>query len=122
MNPQATLENAVKHMQAELKLWYKTLRLESAKSYTERPRAIDFMAFHVVIGKITIFAIESVNSEWIATKKLVKEKKNQIPDWESFIRSCNYKILVRYLLPCRYILFRACDQGFSISLSLFHPR
>ena len=76
MNLQATLENAVKHMQAELKLWYKTLRLESAKSYTERPRAIDFMAFHVVIGKITIFAIESVNPEWIATKKLVEEKEN----------------------------------------------
>ena len=63
-------------MQAELKLWYKNLDRESARSRINRPRAVDFMAFHVVIGKITIFAIECVNPEWIVAKKLVKEKEN----------------------------------------------
>ena len=80
------------------------------------------MAFHVVIGKITIFAIEYVNPKWIAAKKLVEEKENQIPDWEPFIGPYNCEIFVRYLLPCRHILFQACDQGFPIPLSLFHPR
>ena len=122
MNPQATLENAVKAMQAELRLWYKNLRLEIAKSRTERPRAVDFMAFHIVIGKITIFAIEKVNPEWIAAKKLVEEKESHMPDWEPFIGPCNCEILVRYLLPCRHLLFRACDEGFPIPQSLFYPR
>ena len=45
-----------------------------------------------------------------------------MPDWELFIGPCNCEILVRYLLPCRYILFRVCDQGFPIPLSLFYPR
>ena len=122
MNPQASLENAVKAMQAELRLWYKNLRLETARSRTERPRAVDYMAFHIVIGKITIFAIETVNPEWVATKKLVEEKEDHIPDWEPFIGPCNCEILVRYLLPCRHLLFRACDEGFPIPQSLFHPR
>lgn len=63
MNPQATLENAVKAMQAELRLWYKQIRNATARSHTDRPRAVDFMAFHVVVEKITLFAIESVKPE-----------------------------------------------------------
>ena len=122
MNPQATLENAVKAMQAELRLWYKNLRTKIAKSRIDRPRAVDFMAFHVVIGKITIFAIKMVNPEWIETKKLVEEKEAHMSDWEPFIEPCNCEILVRYLLPCRHLLFRACDEGFPIPQSLFHPR
>lgn len=80
------------------------------------------MAFHIVIEKITIFAIEMVNPEWIATKKLVEEKEIHMSDWEPFIGPCNCEILIRYLLPCRHLLFRACDEGLPIPQSLFHPR
>ena len=74
------------------------------------------MAFQVVIGKITLFVIESVNPEWIAAKQLVES------DYESYIGPCNCEILVRYLLPCRYLLFRACNEGFPIPLLLFYSR
>ena len=106
----------VKAMQAELRLCYKQIRNATAGSRTDRPRAVDFMAFQVVIGKITLFAIESVNPEWIAAKQLVES------DYEPYIGPRNCEILVRYLLPCRHLLFRAYNEGFSISLLLFHPR
>ena len=120
LNPQSTLENAVKAMQAELRLWYKHIRDATARSRIDRPRAVDWTVFQVVIGRITLFAIEKVNPEWIATKQLVEESNR--PDYELTAGPCNCEILVRYLLPCRHLLFRACAEGFPIPLSLFHPR
>ena len=84
-------------MHAELRLWYKQIRNATARSRTDRPRPIDFMAFQVVIGKITLFAIECVNPEWIAAKQLVGS------DYEPYLGPFNCEILVRYLLPCRHL-------------------
>lgn len=95
---------------AELRLWYKQIRNATARLRTNRPRAVDFMAFQVVIGKITLFAIESVNPEWIAAKQLVES------DYEPYIGPCDCEFLVRYLLPCRHLLFRAYNEGSPVSL------
>ena len=80
------------------------------------------MAFHVVIRKITIFTIEKINFKQIEIKKLVEEKENYIPNWKLFIGPYNYEIFIRQLLSYKYLLFRAYDEGFPISQSLFYPR
>ena len=73
-----------------------------------------------MIGKITLFVIENVNPEWIVIKQLVEERNRS--DYELFIGLCNCEIFIKYFLLCRHLLFRACNEGFFISLSLFYPR
>ena len=72
--------------------------------------SVDCNPYQVVIGKITLFAIESVNREWIAAKQLVES------NYELYIGPGNCEILVRYLPPFRYLLFRVYNEGFPIPL------
>ena len=50
-------------MHLELKRWYRSIREEVEASRIDRPRGIDIVAFSIVIGKITIWAIKKVNPE-----------------------------------------------------------
>ncbi len=63
---------------------------------------------------VTIWALEKINSEWIAAKNLATQPITEGP--------CDCDIYIKYGLPCTHYLLRACIQGFPISISLFHPR
>ena len=66
------------------------------------------------MGHVTIWALEKINPEWIAAKELATQPITA--------GSCDCDIYIRYELPCRHYLLRACRQGFPIPLSLLHPR
>jgi len=114
MNPQMSLENAIRFMKSELKLWYRFIREADERSRIDRSRAVDFEAFQLLVGHVTIWALEKINPEWIAAKELATQPITA--------GSCDCDIYIRYELPCRHYLLRACIQGFPIPISLLHPR
>jgi len=114
MNPQMSLENAIRSMKSELKLWYRFIREADERSRIDRPRAVDFEAFQLLVSHVTIWALEKINPEWIAAKELAIQPITAGP--------CDCDIYIRYGLPCRHYLLRACIQGFPIPISLLHPR
>ncbi len=114
MNPQMSLENVIKFMKFELKLWYRFIREADERSRIDRSRAVDFEAFQLLVSHVTIWALEKINPEWIAVKKLATQSITA--------DSCDCDIYIRYELPCRHYLLRACRQEFSISISLLHSR
>ena len=121
LNPQKTLQNAVRDMNSELRRWYRSIREEVEASRIDRPRGVDMVAFSIVVGKITIWAIEKVNPEWIATKQWATEIATN-PAYIPEEGPCNCYLMTAFALPCRHYLLRACIEGFPIPLSLFHPR
>ena len=50
MNPQMSLENAIRSMKSKLKLWYRSIREADERSRIDRPRAVDFEAFQLLVG------------------------------------------------------------------------
>lgn len=118
LNPQMPLEQSVRAMQAELKRWYREIREAENRSRVDRPRSIDFQAFSEWFGFMTIWAIEKVNPEWVATKQLAEIVRQEgMRDWV-----CNCEIWVGLLLPCRHTMLRACLEGMPLPRSLAHPR
>lgn len=59
--------------------------------------------------------MEKINPEWIAAKELAIH-----PDIEE--GPCDCDIYIRWTLPCRHYLLRACREGFPIPMALLHPR
>ena len=114
MNSQMSLENVIKFMKFELKLWYRFIREIDERSRIDRSRAVDFEAFQLLVNHVTIWVLEKINSEWIAVKKLAIQSITA--------DSCDCNIYIRYELLCKYYLLRACRQEFSISILLLHSR
>ncbi len=114
MNSQMSLENVIRFMKFELKLWYRFIREIDERSRIDRSRAVDFEAFQLLVSHVTIWVLEKINSEWIAVKKLATQSITA--------NSCDCDIYIRYELLCRHYLLRTCIQEFSISISLLHSR
>ncbi len=114
MNSQMSLENVIKFMKFELKLWYRFIREIDERSRIDRSRAVDFEAFQLLVNHVTIWVLEKINSEWIAVKKLAIQSITA--------DSCDCNIYIRYELLCRHYFLRACRQEFSISILLLHSR
>lgn len=117
LNPQISVENAVKAMIAKLRLIYRKLRAMEERSRIDRPRAAEFNAFSVVIGKVTTYAIEKTNPEWIAVKALVAAATAEGEDLPTRAELlCDCELYIRFALPCCHYLLRACVEGFPIPL------
>ncbi len=54
MNPQMSLENVIRFMKSELKLWYRFIREADERSRIDRSRAVDFEAFQLLVSHVTI--------------------------------------------------------------------
>ena len=113
-NPQTSLETAINSMQSELKRLYRSLREVEERSRIDGPRAVDLEAFHLLIGHVSIWAMEKINPEWIAAKELATLDIEEGP--------CHCDIYIQWALPCRHYLLRACREGFPIPMALLHPR
>jgi len=114
MNSQMSLENVIRFMKFKLKLWYCFIREIDEKSHINRSQVVDFEAFQLLVNHVIIWALEKINSEWIAVKKLATQSITA--------DSCDCDIYIRYELLCRHYFLCVCIQEFSISILLLHSR
>ena len=126
LNTQVSLETAFNNIRSELRRMHRLSREKEEESRTKRPRGVDFMAFQLLIGRVTIWAMERINPEWIAavaTAERIRELGER-GDEEIFEGPCRCEVVVRFGLPCRHAhhLLRAAIESFPIPITLLHPR
>jgi hypothetical protein len=76
--------------------------------------------FAVVLNNISNTAVNKIAPEWECAKEMagpITERSEAL-----LASSCECTIIVRFGLPCRHKLLRAAREGFSIPISLVHPR
>ena len=91
---------------------------EESKSYGPAPRTLDLRAFSSLIGQITEYAMNRIADDWEACKQAVNAGTHD----ELALEDCDCEILLRFSLPYKHYLLRACVAGMFIPRSLFHPR
>ena len=121
LNPQVSLETALKGIRSELRRMHRLIREKEEESRTKWPRGVDFMAFQLLIGRVTIFAMEKINPEWVAAvenAERIREGTERIIE-----RPCRCEVVVRFGLPCRHFhhLPRAAIESFPIPITPIHP-
>jgi hypothetical protein len=80
--------------------------------------ALDTQVFKYLINAVSIKAIRWIEEEWIALHELVQEAGTADLD----LVPCGCQFLLRYSLPCKHYLFRACQTGEPLPKSLVYPR
>lgn len=121
LNTQVTLETAFNNIRSELRRMHRLIREKEEESRTKRPRGVDFMAFQLLIGRVTIWAMERINPEWVEAVATAE----RIRGGEEIIQGpCRCEVVVRFGLPCRHFhhLLRAAIESFPIPITLLHPR
>ena len=92
-----------------------------ARSRLDRLRVVVFYVFHIMIGKITLFAIESIIPERMIAKQVVEETNG--PDYESLLALAIARPLSNIFLPVDTFYFEHAKKEFypfiTISSSLF---
>ena len=122
LNTQVSLETAFNNIRSELRRMHHLIREKEEESRIKRPRAVDFMAFQLLIGRVTIWAMERINPEWVAavaTAERIRKREEKI-----FEGPCRCEVIVRFGLPCKHFhhLLRAAIESFPIPITLLHPR
>lgn len=116
-NGQLTLEASAKALVNTCLAILKDLKNNEASSLIKASKYIDLQAFSNVFGKMSLQALGKVGSEWEEVKKKVSK------DYAiSANSSCQCELLLRYSLPCRHYLLRACKTGQRIPQTPFYPR
>ena len=122
LNGQVSLETAFKNIRSELRRMHTLIREKEEESRTRRPRGVNFLTFQLLLDRVTIWAMEAINPEWVAVVAMV-ERINSGEE-EVVSGSCNCNLVVRWGLPCRHVhyLLRATLESFPISVTLLHSR
>ena len=63
LNTQVSLKTAFENIRSKLKRMNRLIREKEKDSRTRRPRGVDYLAFQLLIGRVTIWAIEKINPE-----------------------------------------------------------
>jgi hypothetical protein len=120
INPQLSLATVVVRLSATVDRIYRDLLDSEHESRIQRPRGVDVRGFAIVLNKIFNTAVNRIAPEWECAKEMagsITEKS------EAFFASpCECTIIARFGLPCRHKLLRAAREGFSLPISLVHPR
>jgi hypothetical protein len=73
LSPSTPLPLAIKRVAKAVTRVIKELAKAEQKSLTARPKTLDIKAFQLVIGKVTLQALNRISPEWDEAKKLVLE-------------------------------------------------
>ena len=92
--------------------------MDEDRALIDADLALDMQAFKFLINAVSIKAIRLIEEEWIALHELVQETGTTDLD----LGPCGCQLLLRYSLPCKHYLFRACQTGEPLPKSLVHPR
>jgi hypothetical protein len=65
---------------------------------------------------ITNYALKKIEEEWYTLKLALQT------DQDLDLGACRCELLLRFGLPCKHHLLRACQVGMAIPKSLVHPR
>ena len=96
LNTQVTLETAFNNIRSELRRMHRLIREKEEESRTKRPRGVDFMAFQILIGQVTIWVMERINPEWVAAVATAERVRGGERITEG---PCRCEVVVRYGLP-----------------------
>ena len=72
--------------------------------------------FKHLVGVVNTPAIRMVEKEWLKLQDLLLEDKRDE------LKECECQLLLRYSLPCKHHLLRACLSSEPLPKSLIHPR
>jgi hypothetical protein len=132
LSPSTPLPLAIKRVAKAVTRVIKELAKAEQEGLTARPRTLDIKAFQLVIGKVTLQALNRISPEWDEAKKLVSEGAADYSTMGTMMRQgidnliepgqCMCENPVRFGLPCRHNLMRSVRNGFAFPISLIHPR
>jgi hypothetical protein len=117
-NGQLSLDDAVAAISNKTLTIYKLLSIDEDRALIDADLALDMHAFKFLINTVSIQAIRLIEKEWIALHKVVQEAGTINLD----LGPCDCQLLLRYSLPCKHYLLRACQTGIPLPKSLVHPR
>jgi MULE transposase domain len=118
LNHQLTLQEASTRLAKGIRMLLRDLDEEESKSYGPALRTLDLRAFSSLIGQVTEYAMNRIADDWEACKQAVNAGTHE----ELALEDCDCELLLRFSLPCKHHLLRACVAGTPIPRSLFHPR
>ena len=110
LNHQLTLGEASTRLAKGIRMLSKDLEEEESKSYGSTPRTLDLQAFSSLTGQVTEYAMNQITNDWEACKQAVSSGTHEQLALEDY----DYKLLLRYSLPCKHHLLHACLGGTSI--------
>jgi hypothetical protein len=120
INPQLSLATVVIRLSATVDRIYRDLLDSEHESRIQRPRGVDIRGFAIVLNKISNTAVNRIAPEWECAKEMagpITERSKAL-----LASPCECTIIARFGLPCRHKLLRAAREGFSLPISLVHPR
>ena len=94
----------------------KQLAQDEDRALIDADLALDMTVFKYLVCAVSTPAIRMIEKEWLKLQDLVLEGK------EDKSEEYKYQILLRYSLPCKHYLLRACLSGEPLPKSLVHPR
>lgn len=121
LNPQLSCEEVIRTTRTELKRMHRQIREKEEESRTSRPRGCPWTPFQLLMGHVTIFAMEKIRDDWVAAvaTKEAFEAGEAIEEGP-----CACALVIRFGLPCRHrhYLLESALGSFPIPLTLLHPR
>ena len=96
LNTQMTLKTAFNNIRSKVRRMHRLIREKKKESRTKRPLGVDFMAFQILIGQVTIWAMKRINPEWVAAVATVEGIREDERITEG---PCRCGVVVRYGLP-----------------------
>ena len=118
LNKNLSMEEATRRLSETLKAKLRELDEIEASTGSKLPRTLDRKAFQWLADTVTFTAIAKISVEWEATKTAFQN--GLLLPTTTPCTDC--ELLVRFGLPCKHYLIRACVEGSPIPRSLLHPR
>ena len=118
LNHQLALGESATRLSQGIRMLLRDLDEEESKSYGCTPRTLDLQSFSALRGQVTEWAMSRIAEDWEACKQAVSTGNTEVIANEE----CSCELLLRFSLPCKHHLIRACATGTPIPRSLFHPR
>jgi hypothetical protein len=117
-NGQLSFEESGKRLARKVLSILKELSTDEANSLRSYPRLaqLDFRAFQDLVVSITSYALKMIEEEWYSLKLALQT------DQDLDLGVCRCELLLRFGLPCKHHLLRACQVSMAIPKSLVHPR
>jgi hypothetical protein len=134
LSPSTPLPLAIKRVAKAVIRVVKELAKAEQEGLVTRPRTLDIKAFQLVLGKITIQALNRISPEWNEAKKLalLPEGAADYSTVGGIMRQgidnliepgqCMCENPVRFSLPCRHNLVRSVRNGFAFPILLIYSR
>jgi hypothetical protein len=117
-NGQLSFERSAKNLSQKVLSILKDLTTDEDDSIRHyvRTAQLDLAAFKYLVCTISNYALAKIEEEWH------KLKLTLLADPDIDLSACRCELLLRFGLPCKHHLKRACLAGMPIPKSLVHPR